>query len=385
VNLIPPQQLPKLGDASCCVLSDGQVLVGTCCSDSGETVIFDPTADWGKACFKGAAGKGTSSNEETWTLLQDGRVLSIECSNTPHAKRYVPAQDQWVDAGTLSSITDEQGKYIGLVQDSSKEIGPALLLPSGDVFAIGATGYTAIYENKSGKWNKGPPFPKALDIDDGTQKPLQAKDAPACLLPDGRVLCMAEPPKEGTGDESYPGPAQFFEYDGIRLTEIASPRLMVKEDGTFKSWMLILPTGEVLYSEQSRDLYIYRPDYDKANPTKEWQPRIIECPKALMGGKDYVLKGTLLNGISQACSYGDDASMATNYPIVRLQENTPNANPKMYYCKTYDHSTMAVARGLTVHSTSFYVYPNVPAGKYELFVIANGLASRGYSVDVSAT
>ena len=200
ISLAPPQGLGKLGDASCCVLADGRLLLGTCDSDVGAAVIFDPTSDLTKNCFTPAASKGTSNNEETWTLLPDGSVLTVECSNTPHSKRYIPGNpDKWVEAGNLGDIKDDAGNYVGLVQLSSKEIGPAILLPNGNVFAIGATGYTALYDPKSDKWTKGLVFKSAKDAGDGQKlKPMQAKDAPACLLPNGRVLCRWNPRKRAS-------------------------------------------------------------------------------------------------------------------------------------------------------------------------------------------
>jgi hypothetical protein len=390
INLIPPQHLAAFGDASCCVLENGRVLVGSSSSNVGAAVIFDPKAGMAGNCFMDAASKGSSNNEETWTLLPDGSVLTVECYNLPHAKRYVPQKpgepDKWVDAGSLAGITDDNGQPVGLVQASSNEIGPAILLPSGQVFAIGATGYTALYDPKSGEWSKGPVFPKAPDAGAGNKlKPLQPKDAPACLLPNGRVLCSAGPPRDGSSDQDFPGPSRFFEYDGAKLVEVSPPKSpMTTDDSTSIGWMLLLPTGQVLYSEQSRDLYIYTPDKGNGEPRDEWRPVITDCPRTLTPGKDHLLKGLQLNGLSQACSYGDDASMATNYPVIRLEEDTGHSDPKVYYCRTHDHSTMGVATGEIAQLTNFFVYANVPTGKYQLFVIANGIPSKGWALEIAA-
>jgi hypothetical protein len=42
-------------------------------------------------------------------------------------------------------------------------------------------------------------------------------------------------------------------------------------------------------------------------------------PSILYPGGVYQLHGRQLNGLSQACAYGDDQQMSTNYPLVRLR------------------------------------------------------------------
>jgi hypothetical protein len=76
--------------------------------------------------------------------------------------------------------------------------------------------------------------------------------------------------------------------------------------------------------------------------------------------------------------------MATNYPIVRLEEDTDHSDPRVYYCRTHDHSTMGVATGTAIQSTNFFVYQNIPGGKYKLFVVANGIPSKGWPVQIVA-
>ena len=66
-----------------------------------------------------------------------------------------------------------------------------------------------------------------------------------------------------------------------------------------------------------------------------------------------------------------DRAMATNYPIVRLQY----PNGRVVYCRTGGHSTMGVATGARIVSTSFTVPPGAPDGGANLVVVANGIAS----------
>src|SRR5581483_1670618 len=51
--------------------------------------------------------------------------------------------------------------------------------------------------------------------------------------------------------------------------------------------------------------------------------------------------------------------------------------------KTHDHSTMAIATGSTVVSTSFDVPSGMETGATTLYVIANGIASAGTAVTVN--
>jgi hypothetical protein len=134
--------------------------------------------------------------------------------------------------------------------------------------------------------------------------------------------------------------------------------------------------GQVLYSNCSSDLEVYTP---KGTPHHHWRPHITHVPKALRHGHSYRLRGHPLNGLSQANGYGDDAQMATNYPLVRLKYA---GCKKVYFCRTFDHSTMAVATGKKLHHTHFHVPHAVPVGHYELVVVANGIHSQTVKVHV---
>jgi len=71
--------------------------------------------------------------------------------------------------------------------------------------------------------------------------------------------------------------------------------------------------------------------------------------------------------------------MATNYPLVRLKRIGSN---KVYFCRTFDHSTMSVATGHHRHSTHFHVPHTIPPAHYELTVVANGIHSQAVKVHV---
>jgi hypothetical protein len=133
--------------------------------------------------------------------------------------------------------------------------------------------------------------------------------------------------------------------------------------------MLLLPTGDVLLSALSSDIRVYQPD---GAPDASWAPEITSCPSSVRPGHTYTLHGRQLNGLSQANSYGDDATMATNFPVVRIRNLATN---HVFYCRTHSHSTMAVATGNVVHSTQFEVPSNIELGPSQLCVVANGIAA----------
>ena len=350
-----PATWTAIGDAPCCMLPDGTVLLGSI--NDQRTAIYDPVTN----TWSAGPGKDDASSEETWTLLPDETVLVAECQGHPRTEKYVAAAGTWVTAGSTPAGHD-------LVQSSSgssNEIGPAILMPDGRVFAIGASGHTAIYSmppiaNQLGSWAPGPDFPA-----DASGNLWEAFDAPAALLPNGKVLCLAGPVQS---DGWAGSPCHCFEFDGTTLTQVADP----PNGASPRTWqmrMLLLPTGEVLLSDRGTDIEVYQPD---GSPDPSWAPQITSSPASVRPGHTYVLKGRQLNGLSQANSYGDDATMATNFPLVRIRNLRTG---HVVYCRTHDHSTMGVATGNVIHSTKFDVPASIELGPSELCVVANGIAS----------
>jgi hypothetical protein len=361
-DLPVPAGWTAIGDAPSCVLPDGKLLLGSI--NSTQTAIFNPTT---RTWTPGPA-KDDPSSEETWTLLPDATVLTAECTKHPHAEKYVPSLNKWVSAETTP---------VDLVEASSIEIGPALLLTDCRVFAIGATGATALFTmpnspEQAGRWTKGPSFP----MQGGQQ--LIAKDAPGCLLPNGRVMCAVSPAAGCAASfGGYCPPTYFFEFDPTtsKLAPISQPGN--DSEPSYQGRMLLLPTGQVLFVNETQDGWVYTPD---GYPQDSWRPCIASCANRLTAGQSFTLRGTQLNGLSQAVSYGDDAQMATNYPIVRIRNL---ASSHVVYCRTTGHSTMGVATGGALHSTNVAVPAAIESGPSELFVVANGIASAPYPVTIA--
>ena len=108
------------------------------------------------------------------------------------------------------------------------------------------------------------------------------------------------------------------------------------------------------------------------------EPEITGAPDILSPGSHHKVSGRRFNGVSQAVSYGDDCSCATNYPIARLRY----AHGHVVYCRTYGHSTMAVATGHKPVHTTIEVPASAPFGAARLEIVANGVGSDGISVHV---
>jgi hypothetical protein len=79
--------------------------------DESATLLWDPAHDTrtqaGTRFGTSADSKdGIPADEETWTLLADGSVMTVEIApikNGPNvAERYLPATDQWVKAGNTA-------------------------------------------------------------------------------------------------------------------------------------------------------------------------------------------------------------------------------------------------------------------------------------------
>ena len=99
---------------------------------------------------------------------------------------------------------------------------------------------------------------------------------------------------------------------------------------------------------------------------------------SLTRGKTFRLSGFNLNGLSQGAAYGDDAQAATNYPLVRI---TNRATGHVFYARTHDHSTMAVAYA-GVASTQYDVPSGMETGLGDLVIVTNGIASAPIAVNV---
>jgi len=336
-SLPAPPGWTTIGDAASVILPGGQFLLASI-TTTGIASLDPGSLTW---TLLNSSGKADTNTEEGWTLLPDGSVLTIDISAPPGSERYLPQSETWVSAGNVPGPLSAQ-----------TEIGPQVLRPDGTVFAVGASGHTGIYNSVTGSWAAGPNIP----IQNGVQ--LEDQDSPAVLLPSGHVLVSQ-------------GEGLFFEFDGTQLNLVPPPPTAGVCVG-----MLPLPNGQILCSGNAVSLYT-----PSGTPNPAWAPAISNAPASILPGQTYSISGTQFNGLSQAVGYGDDYQAATNYPLVRIM-NT--ATGHVYYARTHGHSSMGVATGSLVASTNFDVPASVELGPATVVVVANGIASSPWVLNVGS-
>ena len=275
----------------------------------------------------------------------------------PHgSQRYNPAPNTWISCGSTP----------GVLPDSTFEMGPCSLLNDGRLLSLGATGQTAIYtppaseptDVAAGSGIAGPIMPNSPT----TGTPFGCDDAPSAIMPNGRVLFIAD-----SGGANFSPPTACFEFDPATNTiaSAPSPSAALTNASAYINRMLMLPSGEVLLSTSSQELYLYAPS---GTAQGAWRPTISSIVDQHNGS--FSLTGTQLNGLSEGACYGDDAQMATNYPSVTLTDGAGN----VYFATTNGFSTMGVATGSASVSAIFNP-GRAPNGSYSLAVIANGISS----------
>jgi len=384
-NPVPP--LSVGGASSSVVLSDGTFMVSN--PFGGNDALLDAkTLTWTQT----GAGKSDINFEEGWTLLPNGKVLTVDnyfantqggilgaqggilgtlsvcpftvCtlaypSNPTNSELYDPETGTWSSAGsTIVTLTDPY----------NRNTGAGVLRPDGKVFVAGPGAYatsvygnTGIYDSKTGKWSKGPKFPLEPDGPNEALLQIGESNGPGALLPNGNVLVAASIP--------YSPPTHFFEFDGNKLIEEPATPNAPLDLGELNG-MLVLPTGQILEMDFTTDVEIYTPANQNYKPS--WAPVITHAPDLVRSGGSYLITGIRLSGMSQASMYGNYAQFATNYPLVRI---TNLITGHVFYSRTHDHSTMAVAaKGLV--STHFDVPKTQELGPSMLEVVTNGIPSK---------
>ncbi len=360
----------QFGDDPVEVLSGTQVLAGDI--SNASTYLYNPTTNtWTQT---GTKLRSDESDEETWIKLPDGSILSYDVfssasSGVFHAQRYIPSTGTWVDASNLSTANPP---HILSTSSVGYELGPGLLLPNGNVFLEGGNGYTAYYNPATNLWSAGPMLPTSGG------KQLVAADAPAAMMANGDVLMALSPlGRIRGGAYTFPSPTYLYEFnpnDGSYT--YANLQFTDSGDNSFLYCMLDLPNGQVLVTNETTTMELYTPSFNGITIPASWQPTLTGV--ASNGGGVYTLTGTQFNGISEGASYGDDNTMASNYPIVQFTDSSGN----IYYGRTSNWSSVGVATGSAPVTTQV----TLPSGHTvitdfaSMEVIANGIASPSYAI-----
>jgi hypothetical protein len=397
----------QIGDAQSVVLPDGTFMLANINTKQAALLDAD-TLTWRVVTI---FGKNDNNDEEGWTLLPDGTVLTVDTytgpvvSGDPGGKGTNSEVLHVINEPPVAIATaTTAGSTVVQLWDSAKtlcgkgphahEVGPAVLRPDGTVFATGAnlckpaagepnligSGHTSIYNTNKGIWTPGPDIPDSNNIPDGT----------ASILPNGNVLIDTN---RGYGA----GPSTFFEFDlktgGWVSPNIpqpppcpALPSCLPSDATTTRGRMVVTGEGSVMFLLGGTNLiWVYtRPQGWEGTYPDSWRPTICnQCYPSfpVVGGKNYTISGTQFNGLSQGAAFGDDAQSATNYPLVLI---TNNFSQHKFYARTHHHSTMGVATGRASVSTQFDILPGTEIGPSEMVVIANGIPSKPVSIFVVA-
>jgi len=355
----PPSGWSAIGDASTVVLANGTLMLANAISRQ-QALFNSSTLTWTST----GTNKYDSNDEEGWTLLPNGKVLTVDAyvdRNDPTGKNYElydPSSGSWSVAGTTPvQLWDPPGC------GGSFEVGPATLMPNGTVFATGARGggcgpgHTAIYDTTSGTWTAGPDFPGTFDVADG----------PAALETNGNVIVFSSPGIFNAG-------SVVFEWNGSSLTQIAGPPNEAN-DSSFQGHFLMLPSGQIMFTDYTNDVEIFT---SSGSNYSGWQPDALLVRTVYSRGSSFLLNGHRFNGASQNNTYGDDLQNATNYPIVRF---TNVSTGHVFYGRTHDHSAMAVG-----FNGPGYTHVDIPAnmetGQTNMQIVVNGIASQNYTIGI---
>jgi hypothetical protein len=361
----PPSGWANIGDAQSIVLADGTYMLANSQSlQQARLNIANMT--WTAT----GSGKFDRNDEEGWTLLPNGKVLTVDASCGNNSEIYDPATGAWTSAGnTIVQLPDCSG-------NGSFELGPQVLRPDGTVVAFGGvtTGvnHTAIYNSSAGTWSQGPDIPSVCG---GGTTPCTLADAPAALLPNGNILFAAS-----TGNwpsrSSFTAGSHFFEvnFSNNTITQVADIA-NAANDPSYAIFFLVLPSGQVLAADNG-NVQIYTPA--NQNFQAAWQPTVSSVVSCVNPGGTYSVFGTQLNGLSHGAAYGDDYQSNTNFPLVRIVNN---GTGHVFYARTFNHSSRSVAPGNS-GSTSFAVTAATETGPSTLYVVANGIPSVGTPITV---
>ncbi|MFZ0584165.1 MAG: kelch repeat-containing protein [Candidatus Acidiferrales bacterium] len=311
--------------------------------------------------------------------LQDGRVMVIGANQ--HTALYHPIGNNW------SPGPDIRGTLNGIASPFGADDAPGAILPNGHVIFAADAGASAF--TSSGNIATGSsvithiPSTAILQVFwsvSGTGIPggsyILSVDSPS-------QVTISNPATQTTAGDAiswggtFSNPTELFEFDPVMNTihQITSalPDGNLPFEGSYPTRMLILPTGQLLFSDSSSQLWIYTSD-DQPNPFV--RPFITKIN--YQGQGMFRLSGLQLDGQSAGAAYGDDDQMDSNYPIVRMVDEHGN----VLYARTSNWSKVAVGAEAGIETVDFTPNPEITPGKYELIVSGAGISSFPFFIDI---
>ena len=367
-SVAPPVGWTNIGDAQGDVLANGTFMLSQACQDclssnpilTTTDALFNQTGrDW--TTLPGP-GKNDPNDEEGWTLLPNGKLLTVDTWLTPTTELFTPASLSWAGAGNTVKSP---------VNSNAVEIGPQVEMPGGNTLVVGAgngsiapaacndhqPASTQLYDYAAAKWVNGPSIPTIGGIQ------YDSADGPGAVLPDGNVLFDVSPCV-------FNAPIEFFLYEAKSRTLVPVPDVpTAANDSTFNTRLLDLPNGQVLFNDGSQQMQVYTAG---GTPNPAWAPTVTGLSSfSFTPGQTASLSGIQLAGLDPGAAYGDDVQDATNFPVVRI---TNSKTGVVTYARTSGWTSVSVAPG-AASSTRFTVPGTTPAGRSTLVVIANGIAS----------
>lgn len=311
--------------------------------------------------------------------LQDGRILVLGANQ--HSAIYTPSTNSWA-AGP-----DLMGTINGIQFPFGADDAPAAVMPNGHVL------FTADFGpgiNFAANTTSGSKIITGIADTTGYQTGwavsgtgIPASSTIASVNSPNQITLNNNATATNTGitlklGATFSKPTQVFDFNPVTSTfspvSPAIPDTGLNNNSAFVGRMLVLPNGQVLFSDSSSQLWVYAPD--GAAPAAM---RPVINSVVYNGAGVFTLTGKQLNGQNAGSAYGDDVQTDENYPIVRFTNSTGG----VFFATTSNWSSVGVATGATLVTTDFKLNPAMPAGVYSLIVSGAGISSAPMFVNIT--
>jgi hypothetical protein len=379
-------------------LDDGRILnydlFASVSKNNGFAELYDPAANvWTDISPTNGTAHGTlpvlSSSALGFELgpplrLLDGRVMVVGANQ--HTALYTPSTNTW---GAGPDMIGPLSNAFGTINANfGADDAPAAALPNGHLIIGTDAGANPVV--LSSTTTSGSPV---VSVSSTAGLQVGWSVAGTAVAP-GSAIASVDSPTQVTLDANakttttsnltyggvFSSPMQLFDFNpnNGKMSPMNVPDPNLPFIPAFITRMLVLPTGQLLFSDSSNQPLVFTPN---GAPPDSALPVITSV--VANGEGSYTVTGTQLNGQSAGAAYGDDAQMNENYPIVRLQTALPRnaicnanaANCRVYYARTSNWSSVAVGGGTTPETVNFTLPAGIPSGNYLLTVTGAGITS----------